>query len=177
MRFRISTLFFLVTIAALAVGWTVDRTLRKADIDSIRSGEQVYTRIQERFRHRIDDAEDSKSRFVSILFLLWENEDDYRQAELAEFYPPADMAGACLSRLECDTANSFRKCAKSLYPYMTEVEQTEYRAKHRILRCGIIDPAPNEFSYPQLYDTNSDEYAAFEDFLNRGLVALSRSGG
>ena len=170
----------MTAVAALAIGWSVDRWLRKTDEDAIAKRERVYIRINDahqrgisyfEYQQRNSDLK-MKTEMVDALLLLWQEERAFNQAGLL-MYSSEETAFSFMSMLECNSPAELRKLAVSLYRFQTEEAQTAFQKSNNIFIAysGPADPPPNESYYPELHDESSDEYKSFEEFLARAFAA------
>ena len=181
MKFRLSTFLLLVALVSVATGWIVDRTVRQTNEEAIGDRERLYARIQAVHRQGInylsyehpDIQREMQTEIVNSLLLLAKNEKEYNESYFGRDFEPADyMARSFLALLECDSPESFREFALSLFRFKTEAEQQAYIEKNNIFvtNLGPADPPPNEENYPEFHNEQSDEYASFEAFLRRAFA-------
>lgn len=186
-KIPLSTLFFLVTIGVLFLGWGFDRRHRVLENEAIAKRERIYAKTlaahqygSKYFSFKVDDFEQQmKIEMVEALRLLWQEEVIYRQSELGrDLYPAERMANSFLEMLDCHSPESFREFSLSIYRFKSDDEQAKYRKLNDIsvFGSGRGIPEPNEHHYPEFHDEQSQEFNSFNEFLVRALQTRTRRG-
>jgi hypothetical protein len=175
MRFRLSTFLLAVLSIAILIGWLTDRSIQRNSEESIVDRETMAAAIFFRSQTALDvlnpevakGGNDYEIDLVSAVIELCENEKLYNVSSYSFSYDAVSQAGAILLRLKQDSKESFREFATTLYPFMPEAEQRDYRQKNNFVSTGLI--FPSERLYPELYDSTSEEYKQLDEFLSRAL--------
>ena len=183
MQFKLSTVLLLILSIALLTGWLTDRSIQRNSEETVVDREGTAARIYFRLQEALNELDpqiakgdsDNEIVLVRALIDLCQNETLFDNSSYSFSYDAITRARIILRRLECNSAESFRQFAVSLYPFMPETEQVAYREENNISYVGFIDP-PNEKHHPELYDPNSDEYGQLDEFLSRALEPVAQEG-
>ena len=165
-----------VLSVVILIGWWTDRSIQRNSEESFVLREKMAAAIFFRSQTAHDalgqaianENSDYEIDLVRALIDLCKHEQLYDASSYSSYAGPAALqAKMILQRLNQDSKESFREFAITLYPFMLDAEQRVYRQKNNIILTGLTIPA--EKQYPELYDTDSEEYKQLDDFISRAL--------
>ena len=177
MRYRLSTVLLTMLSVAILLGWLTDKSIQRHSEESIVQREgtaaAIYFRSQaalDAARSRtIDHIENAEIALVWAVIDLCRNESVYNATTYSLTGDAVGLANLILRRLECDSGQTFRTRAMSLYPFQTQAAQDQHIRQSSALQSGSSFPQ-NEKRFPELYDSSSDEYKQLENFIMRALT-------
>ena len=177
MRFRLSTVLLTMLSLAILLAWLTDKSIRGHSEESIVSREgtaaAIYFRSEAALNatdsRRIDPVEAGKIALVWATIDLCQNESAYNASTYSLTWDAITRAKLILTRMECESGETFRAYAMSLSPFMTKEALDRYINENSALISGSSF-LPNEKHLPEIYDSSSDEYKQLENFIMRALA-------